>query len=44
MRKTLITLSSVGETGKSSIRSSIRIPTIEAITSTKSNRFQAAVK
>ena len=42
--KTLTTLSSVGETGKSVMRSSIRMPTIEAITRTKSKRFQAAVK
>lgn len=42
--KTLTTLRRVGDTGKSSMRSSITIPTMEAITRTKSNRFQAVVK
>ena len=39
--KTRTTRSSVGDTGKSAMRSSITMPTMEAITSTKSNRFQA---
>ena len=42
--KTRTTRSSVGDTGKSAMRSSITMPTMEAITSTKSNRFQAVVK
>ena len=42
--KTLTTLRSVGDTGKSSMRSSMTIPTIDAMTRTKSNRFQAVVK
>ena len=41
---TLTTRSRVGETGKSVMRSSMRIPTMEAITRTKSKRFHAAVK
>ena len=44
IRNTLTTLSKVGETGKSVMRSSMRMPTMEAITNTKSNRFHAAVK
>ena len=42
--KTLTTLRRVGETGKSVIMSSMTMPTMEAITSTKSNTFHPAVK
>ena len=42
--KTLTTLNSVGDTGKSSIISSITIPTIDAMTKTKSKTFHPAVK
>ena len=41
---TLTTRSRVGETGKFSIISSITIPTMEAMTKTKSKTFQPAVK
>ena len=42
--KTLTTLKRVGETGKSCIMSSMTMPTILAITRTKSNTFHPAVK
>ena len=42
--KTLTTLRSVGDTGKSSMRSSMTMPTMDAMTRTKSNRFHAVVK
>ena len=42
--KTLTTLRRVGETGKSVIMSSMTMPTMEAITRTKSNTFHPAVK
>jgi hypothetical protein len=42
--KTLTTRRRVGETGKSVIKSSIKIPTMEAMTRTKSKRFHGAVK
>lgn len=44
MRKTLTTLRSVGDIGKSIIISSIRMPKIEAKTSKKSKTFQGTVK
>ena len=41
---TLTTRSSVGDTGKSIMMSSIRMPRMEASTSKKSNTFHGTVK